>query len=74
MRWLESITDSVHMNLSKLRGWWRTEEPCMLKSAGSQRVRFDLTIEQQLYIYVYVYVYVYVCVCVCVCVCVYVYP
>jgi len=30
MRWLDSITDSIHMNLSKLRGWWKTEEPGML--------------------------------------------
>ena len=30
MRWLESITDSVDMNLSKLGRQWRTEEPGVL--------------------------------------------
>ena len=46
MRWLDSITDSMVMNLSKIwvivedRGAWRAE------SMGSQRVRHDLVTEQ----------------------------
>ena len=39
---LDSITNSMDMNLSKL--WrWRTEEPGVLQSMGSQRVRRDRT-------------------------------
>ena len=34
MRWLESITDSMDMNLSKLREIVRTEEPGVLQSMG----------------------------------------
>ena len=36
MRWLDSITDSIDMNLSKLLRQWRREEPGMLQSMGSQ--------------------------------------
>jgi len=46
MRWLDSITDSMDMNLSKF--WkWRIEEPGMLRSMGSQRVGRSLATEQQ---------------------------
>ena len=39
MRWLDGITNSMDMNLSKLtRGWWRTEKPGVLQAIGSQRV------------------------------------
>ena len=46
MRWLDSITDSMNMNLSKLQG--RTEEFGVRHSMGSQRVGHDLATEQQL--------------------------
>ena len=38
MKWLDSITNSVDMNLSKLREIVETEEPGMLQSKKSQRV------------------------------------
>ena len=42
---MESITDSMDMDLSWLRDRWsRTEEPGVLKSMGSQRVRPKLSI------------------------------
>ena len=41
MRCLDSITDSMHMNLSKLRNWWWTGRPGMLWFMGSQRVGHD---------------------------------
>ena len=39
MRWLEGITDSLNMNLSKLREIVKDREACLLQSMGSQRVR-----------------------------------
>ena len=47
MRWLDGISDSMDMSLSKLRRWWRTGNPGVLQSMGSQRVRQDLAAEWQ---------------------------
>ena len=45
MRWLDSIMDSVDMNLGKLgRGWKLTG---VLQSMGSKRIVQDLATEQQ---------------------------
>ena len=41
MRWLDGITDSLDMSLSKLQSWWWTGKPGMLQSMGSQRVGHD---------------------------------
>ena len=45
--WLDSITDSMDMNLSKLQETVRTEEPGVAQSMGSQRVRHNWATEQQ---------------------------
>ena len=45
MRWLDGITDSVHMSLSKIRSWWWTGRPGMLQSMGSERVGQDWVTE-----------------------------
>ena len=51
MRWLDSITNSMDMNLSKVWKYWRTEEPSVpqVLSMVPQRVkhRHDLVSEQQ---------------------------
>ena len=49
MRWLEGITDSMDMSLSKLWQIVKDSEgkPGVLQSTGSQRVGHDLATEQQ---------------------------
>ena len=45
MRWLDSITDSMDMSLSKLWEWVMAGKPGVLWSMGSQRVAHDWTTE-----------------------------
>ena len=47
MGWLDSIIDSMDMNLSQLWEIAETEEPGVLQSIGSQRVGHDLVTKQQ---------------------------
>ena len=47
-RWLDGITDSMHMSLSKLQSWWRPGKPGVLQSMGLQRVRHNWVTEQHL--------------------------
>ena len=46
-RCLDSINNSMAMDLSKLRRQWRTEKPGVLHSMGSQKVRHNWVTEQQ---------------------------
>ena len=36
--WLDGITDSMDMSLSKLRRWWRTGKPGVLQSMGGKEL------------------------------------
>ena len=46
MRWLDNITDSMDVNLSKLQELVKAGEPGVLQSVGLQRIRQDLMTEQ----------------------------
>ena len=47
-RWLEGITDSIDMSLSKLQSWWWIGKPGMLQCMGVKRVRHDWTTKLKL--------------------------
>ena len=49
MRWLDGITDSMNMNLSKFQEIVK-DTIGMLQSMGSKRVRHNLATEQQLFV------------------------
>ena len=46
MRWLDGITDSMDMNLSKLQDMVKDRKADLLQPMGSQRVRHNLATEQ----------------------------
>ena len=48
MRWLDGITDSMNMNLSKFQETVKDREAWHAASMGSQRVRHDCVTEQEI--------------------------
>ena len=51
MRWLDSITDSMNMNLSKLQETEKDKESGVLQSVGLQRAGHNLVTEQQQHLF-----------------------
>ena len=47
MRWLDSITDAINMNLGKLQEMCGSRRPGLLQSLGSQIVKHEWVTEQQ---------------------------
>ena len=58
MRWLDGITASMDMSLSKLGSWWWTGKPGVLQSTGSQKVRHDWMTELKKYFHMCTKLYV----------------
>ena len=46
MKWLDGITESIGMNLSKLWEMVKDRKPCVLQAMGSLRVGHNLATEQ----------------------------
>ena len=51
MRWLDGITDSMHMSLVNSGSWWWTGRPGVLRFMGSQRVGHNWATELNWYLY-----------------------
>ena len=47
MRWLDGVTDTVDMGLSKLQEMVKDREACVLQFTGSQRVGHSLATGKQ---------------------------
>ena len=45
VRWLDGITDSMDLSLSKSGSWWWTGKPGVLQSMGLQRIRHNRATE-----------------------------